>query len=69
MSKVISPINTLKEVVQKHESALKHSMISFNKGEINIGMHKMHRRNNRRIIKLFNNAIKILEEHGKEKFL
>lgn len=69
MSKIISPINTLKEVVRKHESALTHSMYSFNKGEINIGMHKMHRRNNRRIIKLFNKAIKILEEHGKTKFL
>lgn len=66
---MINPIDTLKEVIRKHESALKHSMIAFDKHQITVEINRMHRRNNIRIINRFKKAIKILEEHGKTRFL
>lgn len=67
--KMIHPIQVLKEVIRKHESALKHSMVAFDKRQITAEMNRMHRRNNIRIINRFKKAIKILEEHGKERFI
>lgn len=66
---MINPIDTLKEVIRKHESAIKHSMIAFDKQQITAEINRMHRHNNIRIINRFKKAIKILEEHGKKKFL
>jgi hypothetical protein len=66
---MIKPIDVLKETVKKHESALRHSMYAFNKGEIDARLHKSHRRRNHLIINRFNKAIEILEEHGKKRQL
>ena len=62
---MIHPIEVLKEVIRKHESALKHSMIAFDKRQITADMNRVHRRNNIRIINRFKKAIKILERYDK----
>jgi len=66
---MIKPIDVLKETVKRHESALRHSMTAFNRGEIDARLHKSHRRRNHLIINRFNKAIEILEKYGKQKFI
>lgn len=66
---MINPIEVLQEVIKRHESAIKHSVIAFNQGKIDARLHKSHRRRNHVIIGRFNRAIKILKEYDKTKFI
>lgn len=58
----IKPLDLLKEERAKYESAIRHSDEALSKGKCTPKLNAQHHKNNNKIIKEYNDAIKQLEK-------